>query len=402
MSHAVRTLHTDVSVRPFMVIWEVTRACKLACRHCRADAQHGRHPHELTTDQGRALLDDLASYDPPHPMVILTGGDPFERPDLADLVAHGTEAGLHMSLSPSVTPRLTRATLASMRASGAHAVSLSLDGPDAFTHDGLRGIAGVFDATLAAARTAREVGLRLQVNTTVTRESVRGLPGVLAHVVEMDVALWSVFFLVPTGRGGTLLTLDAGEVEEVLHWLHDISGIVPVKTTEAPHFRRVALQRAGLDDVDTVFSVGPLRAELRERTHALLGERPTVHHRPRPPLAVNAGSGFAFIDHLGQVYPSGFLPLVAGSVHAERFSAIYRESPLLQGLRDPERLGGSCGRCEFRAVCGGSRSHAFAVTGDPFAADPTCAYEPTVAPTPPLTGPSPGVSVVRPARHWPA
>lgn len=374
--HAVRTLHTDVTVRPFLVIWEVTRACELACGHCRADAQHRRDPRELSTDQGRALLDDLASYGPPHPMVVLTGGDPFERPDLAELVAHGNRAGLHMSLSPSVTPKLTHDALAAMRAAGAHAVSLSLDGPDAATHDGFRGIPGVFDATLAGARTARDVGLRVQVNTTVTRDSVLGLPGVLARVVEMDVALWSVFFLVPTGRGGSLLALRGDEVEEVLHWLHDVGGVVPVKTTEAPHFRRVALQRAGVADLDAAFPVGPLRAELRTRTRALLGDRLAQRHRPRPPLAVNAGSGFGFIDHIGQVYPSGFLPLVAGSVHDQPFSTIYRDSQLLQALRDRDRLGGTCGRCEFRDVCGGSRSHAYAVTGDPLAADPTCAYEP--------------------------
>lgn len=375
-AHAVRTLHTDVAVRPFLVIWEVTRACQLACLHCRADAQHHRNPGELSTEQGRALLDDLAAYGPPRPMMILTGGDPFERPDLADLVAHGDAAGLHMSLSPSVTPRLNRESLATMRAAGAHAVSLSLDGPDALTHDGIRGIAGVFEATLAAARTAREVGLRVQVNTTVTRDTVRGLPGVLARVVAMDVSLWSVFFLVPTGRGGSLHALSAVEAEEVLHWLHDVGHLVPVKTTEAPHFRRVALQRAGVDDLDTVFPAGPLRLELRARTAALLGARPPGHHRPRPPLNVNAGSGFAFVDHLGQVYPSGFLPLAAGSVHEQPFSTIYRDSPLLQALRDRDRLGGRCGICEYREVCGGSRSHAYAVTGDPLAEDPTCEYVP--------------------------
>jgi radical SAM protein len=374
MSHAVRTLHTDVTLRPFLVIWEVTRACQLACRHCRADAQHHRNPGELTTEQGKALLDDLASYGPPHPMVVLTGGDPFERPDLAELVAYGSAAGLHMSLSPSVTPRLTLDALVALRAAGAHAVSLSLDGAAAAVHDAIRGIPGVFDATLAAARSVRSAGLRLQVNTTVTRATVLDLPGVLARVVDLDVALWSVFFLVPTGRGGALQPLGADEVEEVLHWLHDVSDLVAVKTTEAPHFRRVALQRAELHDAAP--TVGPLRAELLRRTVELLGDRPPRSHRPRPPLAVNAGSGFAFVDHLGQVYPSGFLPLVAGTVHAQPFSTIYRDSPLLQALRDRDRLGGRCGRCEFRWVCGGSRSHAYAVTGDPLAADPTCAYAP--------------------------
>jgi len=375
-THPVRTLHTDVSARPFMVIWEVTRACQLACRHCRADAQHHRDPRELTTAQGKALLDDLASFGAPRPMVILTGGDPFEREDLAELVAHGDAAGLHMSISPSVTPRLTRAALAEMRAAGAHAVSLSLDAADASVHDAIRGIPGVFDATLAAARTAREVGLRLQVNTTVTKATVPQLPGVLALVADLDVALWSVFFLVPTGRGEQLVAVTPDEAEEVMHWLHDVSHVVPVKTTDAPQFRRIALQRAEVADVDTAFPAGPLRTELRAATERLLGDRARGEHRARPPLAVNAGRGFAFVSHVGEVYPSGFLPLPVGSLHDLPFTDIYCDAPLLRVLRDPDRLGGKCGRCDYRTVCGGSRSHAYAVTGDPLAEDPTCAYLP--------------------------
>jgi radical SAM protein len=374
--HAVRSLHRDAGERPFLVIWEITRACQLACQHCRADSIHHRNPGELDTDAGRRLLDDLAAYGPPRPMVVLTGGDPFERGDLLELVTHGTAVGLHMSIAPSVTPKLTATALGQLRAAGAHAVSLSLDGASAAVHDGVRGVPGVFDATLAAARTARDAGLRLQVNTTVTRANVHELPGVLQRVVGFDAALWSVFFLVPTGRGGQLQTLDADQVEEVLHWLHDVSDHVAVKTTEAPHFRRVALQRAAVDDVDTAFPPGPLRTRLRAATVELLGSLHGPRRTTRPPLAVNAGRGFAFVDHLGQVYPSGFLPLGAGSVHDQTFRTIYRDSPLLRALRDPSHFGGRCGRCEFNEVCGGSRSHAFAVTGDPLAEDPTCAHQP--------------------------
>jgi radical SAM protein len=361
-----------------MVIWEVTRACQLVCKHCRADARHDRDPRELSTTQGKALLDDLASFGGPRPMVILTGGDPFERRDLAELVAHGTESGLHMSISPSVTPRLTGPALEELRHAGAHAVSLSLDGADAGAHDAIRGISGVFDATLAAARVVREAGLRLQVNTTVTRSNVLDLPDVLSRVLDMNAGLWSVFFLVPTGRGSQLSTLTADEVEEVLHWLHDVSHIVAVKTTEAPHFRRIALQRAAVPagGLDAAFPVGPIRARLRAATVSVAGEHRCVERRARPPLAVNAGKGFAFVSHLGEVYPSGFLPLAAGSVHARPFSEIYREAPLLRSLRVPSGFHGRCGRCEFRDVCGGSRSHAYAVYGDPLAEDPTCAYQP--------------------------
>ncbi|MBK9179781.1 MAG: TIGR04053 family radical SAM/SPASM domain-containing protein [Acidimicrobiales bacterium] len=372
----IRTLHQDVTQRPFLVIWEVTRACQLVCAHCRADSQHHRDPLELSTDEGRHLLDELAAYGPPRPIVVLTGGDPFEREDLADLVAHGAAAGLHVALSPSVTPRLTRSRLTELHAAGASAVSLSLDGATAATHDGLRGVPGVFEATLEAAALVREVGFRLQVNSTVTRANLAELPALLGTVADLQAWLWSVFFLVPTGRGGQLEPCDAEQVEEVLHWLHDVSDHVAVKTTEAPHFRRVAIQRAAVDDVDAAFPPGPLRTRLRADTTALLGGLHGHRRAPRPPLNVNAGRGFAFVDRLGTVYPSGFLPLPAGSVREQPFRAIYRDSPLLRSLRDPAGFGGRCGRCEFREVCGGSRSHAYAVTGDPLAEDPSCAHVP--------------------------
>ncbi len=375
MTRAVRTLRHDPDLQPFIVIWEVTRACQLVCQHCRADAIRGRHPTELTTVEGHRLLADLATFGPPHPLVVLTGGDPFERDDLEDLVAYGTSLGLNMSLSPSVTPRLTSSTLRRLRDAGAKAVSLSLDGASAATHDGFRGVDGVFDATFPAARTIRDLGMRLQINTTVTRSTVVDLPEILDHVIGFGAALWSVFFLVPTGRGGSLDALDPAETEDVLHWLHEASRLVAIKTTEAPHYRRVVLERSDGDGRPA--TPGSLYERLRAASPRL-GRDPDGHVRraARPPLDVNAGKGFVFVDHLGAVYPSGFLPLPVGSVRHDPITDIYRDSPLLRQLRDPDALGGRCGRCEFRGVCGGSRSRAFAITGDPLAEDPACRYEP--------------------------
>lgn len=368
-ARTVRTLRHDPDERPFIVIWEVTRACALACAHCRADAIPARNPLELTTAEGCRLLDEIAAFGTPRPIVVLTGGDPFERPDLPDLVRHGTEAGLHVALSPSVTPRLTEPVLRDLREAGATAVSLSLDGATAAGHDGFRGIDGVFDQTLRAARTVRDVGYRLQINTTVTAGNAHELPDILRTVVDLGASLWSVFFLVPTGRGSALTPLDAADVEDVLHWLHDVGDRVAIKTTEAPQFRRVALQRAaGLPH-----RPGPLGVRLRAATDAPVAART---RRSRPPMDVNAGRGFAFVDHLGVVYPSGFLPVPAGSVREQRFDDIYRTAPVMRALRAPDGFGGKCGRCDFRQVCGGSRSHAFAVTGDLLASDPACVYEP--------------------------
>ncbi len=397
-----------------IVIWEVTRACALVCLHCRADAQHRRNPHELTTAQGKELLDDIAAFGRPFPIVVLTGGDPFERPDLADLVRHGSSLGLHMALSPSVTPRLTREVLDELRAAGAGALSLSLDGAKPSTHDAFRGVPGVFEATLHAAAEVRDAGFRLQVNSTVTRANVHELPELLRTVIDLGASLWSVFFLVPTGRGELLQPLEPEQVEDVLHWLHDVSDLVAIKTTEAPHYRRVAIQRAGartggteaadgggarvaegsdpsaasgaVGGSETVGAGAPTLGELHEQlTDAvapLRAQRHTAQRRPRPPIEVNSGRGFAFIDHVGEVYPSGFLPHRCGNVKDLGFREIYRSSPLLRSLRDPDQFHGKCGVCEFRDVCGGSRSHAYAVTGDLLASDPTCVYVPAGAAAP--------------------
>ncbi|MDC5698169.1 TIGR04053 family radical SAM/SPASM domain-containing protein [Intrasporangium calvum] len=384
---AVRRLRHAPEDRPMIVIWEVTRACALVCLHCRADAQHRRNPHELTTEQGRALLDDIAAWGAPYPIVVLTGGDPFERPDLAELVRHGSSIGLHMALSPSVTPRLTRDVLDELREAGAGAVSLSLDGSTSATHDAFRGVTGVFDATLRAAQDVRDAGFRLQINSTVTRANVHELPDLLRTVIDLGALLWSVFFLVPTGRGEMLQPLDPQQVEDVLHWLHDVSDLVAIKTTEAPHYRRVAIQRARASADPTpdptanptanpAPPVGELHQQLTDAVEGLRAQRHTATRRPRPPIEVNSGRGFAFIDHRGDVYPSGFLPHQCGNVKELGFREVYRSSPLLQSLRDPAQFEGKCGTCEFRDVCGGSRSHAYAVTGNLLASDPTCVYEP--------------------------
>ena len=365
----MRQLHHDAGDRPMIIIWEVTRACALVCQHCRADAQTRAHPRQLTTAQGKAMLDDIAEFGKPHPIVVLTGGDPFERPDLPELVRYGTSMGLHVALSPSVTPRLTPDVLAELREAGASAMSLSLDGATARTHDDFRGVPGVFDQTLVAARWVKEAGFRLQLNTTVTRDNVNELPEVLRTVLDLEASLWSVFFLVPTGRGAALKTLSAQDVEDVLHWMHDVSDLVAIKATEAPHYRRVAIQRARGEKPE----LGALHRMLADATVAIAEGRPR-RRAPRPPIDVNSGRGFAFVDHLGDVYPSGFLPQRCGNVADQGFREVYRTSPVLRALRDPSGFTGRCGTCEFAEVCGGSRSHAYAVTGDLLGDDPTCVH----------------------------
>lgn len=364
-----------------MVIWEVTAACDLACRHCRASAIRERDPGELTTEEGFALLRQVAAFGPPRPLLVLTGGDPFKRSDLVELVRYGARIGLPVSVAPSGTPLLTRENLKRLREAGAVALSLSLDGSTASVHDAFRGVRGSYRCTLSAARVARELGFRLQINTTVTPENLLDLPELLALVCTLNPMTWSLFFLVPTGRARALPGLSPTDVEDVLNFLYDAAGLVPIKTTEAPQYRRVVIQRAILDRREVaprrVLALGATYRRLRARMRKLLGSDTSEGLRPRrPPLEVSAGRGFAFVSRLGDVTPSGFLPLAAGNIRDRPLVDIYRDSPLFRMLRDPDRLKGRCGRCEFRRVCGGSRARAYAVTGDVLGEDPACAYTP--------------------------
>ncbi|SDK92153.1 TIGR04053 family radical SAM/SPASM domain-containing protein [Streptomyces indicus] len=375
-SRAVRTPRHPVEERPFIVIWEATRACPLACLHCRAEAQLARDPAELDGADARRLMDQIASFGKPSPLFVITGGDPFQRADLTDLVAYGTELGLRIAVSPSGTPTLTRANLQAVQQAGAVALSLSLDGSTAARHDSFRGVPGVYDLTLDGWRTARELGLKVQINTTVSRHSLHDLADIAAVVKREGAMIWSGFILVPTGRGEQLDALSAAEVEDVLHFLYDCGAVMATKTTEGHHFRRVALQRAAMDRHGERPATGPLHATLTARATELglfEGARRSVR---RPPMDVGSGRGFVFVSHTGEVHPSGFLPLSAGNVKNHPLPDIYRGSALFTSLRDPSLLEGKCGRCEFNTVCGGSRSRAYAMTGRTLAADPWCAYEP--------------------------
>ncbi|MBX0286357.1 radical SAM protein [Haloarcula salinisoli] len=343
---------TDTAQRPMVLIWEVTQACELACDHCRADAKPGRHPDELTTAEGKALLDDVRQFAEDQ-LVVLSGGDPMQRPDLVELLEYGTDIGLTMTLTPSGTSSLTGDSIEALAAAGLTRLAVSLDGATASAHDAFRGETGSFEETLRAARAATEAGLPLQVNTTVCAGTVDDLPAIAELVADLGAVLWSVFFLVPVGRGRILDPVSPRRAEAVLSWLHDVRTDVPfgIKTTEAPHYRRVGLQLRE-DDTD---------------------ERPPGAKRR---AGIIAGDGFAFVSHTGDIYPSGFLPKPAGDVRTDDIVGVYRDADLFEALRDRSRLTGKCGVCEYRHVCGGSRSRAFATTGDPLASDPLCAYVP--------------------------
>jgi radical SAM protein len=342
---------------PLRVYWELTRACDLACQHCRAEAQPERAADELTTDECRAVLADLALAGPPAPHVVFTGGDPLKRPDLLLLVREAVDLGLGASVAPSATTALDGPTVRRLREAGVSAMSLSLDGSTPARHDAIRGVLGCYGWTLAAAAHITAAGVPLQINTLVTRETERDLDDLATVVARLGASRWSLFFLVPTGRGRVLTPLTAREAEAALGWVARRASRWPftVATTEAPHFRRVMIQQ--------------MRAEGR-----------TGEEIRRSPLGrsfgIRDGNGILFIAANGDVTPSGFLPLVVGNVRRAGPMALYRHAPVFEALRAPEALRGRCGVCGYRAVCGGSRARAWATAGDLLGSDPLCAWQP--------------------------
>ncbi|MBI4329265.1 MAG: TIGR04053 family radical SAM/SPASM domain-containing protein [Chloroflexi bacterium] len=343
--------------RPLLVYWEVTQACDLACRHCRADAVPWRHPQELSTEEGQALLDRLVGFGQPLPHLVLTGGDPLKRPDLFDLIAYARGLGFTVAVTPSGTSLLTEGIVRRMREAEVWMMALSLDGSTPERHDAVRGVSGSFDRTVRAARWAKTFGLPLQVNTLVCGETLGDLPAIYSLIAELGGAQWALFFLIQTGRGRVLREVTPEESEEVMAWVYGTAQHAPfrIRTTEAPHYRRVALQRSASEGKG-----GP-------------AAQPVV--QVRGAFGIRDGNGIMFVSHTGRVYPAGFLPVSAGHVRRDDPVEVYRRSPLFLALRDPARLRGKCGLCEFRYVCGGSRARAYAATGDPLESDPLCPYQ---------------------------
>jgi radical SAM protein len=353
-----------------LVFWEVTRACLLACRHCRASATRDPLPGELGTTEGRALIDQVAAFGRPHPILVLTGGDCLLRADVFDLVAYADSLGVPVAMSPSVSPMLTPEAIARMVDAGVKAVSLSLDGATPATHDGVRGIPGHFDQTIPAIRGLVEAGLKVQINTTVMQANLAELPDLAALMAETGVAVWEVFFLVHVGRGEAAGAITPDEHEDVCHFLYDTSHYgFTVRTVEAPFCRRVVVQRRAGEPAPRTTTYRELSSRLVDRLGP--AERRSTAHT----VSTRDGKGIVFVSHDGEVYPAGFLPLSLGSVRERPLADIYRDSPVLRSIRAAE-FGGRCGTCEYADLCGGSRARAYADTGDPLAEDSACVHRP--------------------------
>lgn len=354
--------------RPFIAIWETTQACDLVCAHCRACAKPSRAPDELDTSEAKRLLDRFAEAHVP--LVILTGGDPAKRPDLVELVAHGAAKGLVMGLTPSATPLVTPELIQELARAGLSRLAISIDSAGPELHDSFRGVPGSFEHSLRILTTARAAGISTQINTSIHSGNIDTLPDMVSLVREMGCSLWSVFFIVPTGRAAERMLPSPEAVERALELLAEVAEreSFGIKTTAAPHYRRVLSQRKK-----------QLGHAAEHGTHGKQGFR------------VNDGRGFLFVSYRGDVFPSGFLPIRCGNIREQDVIEIYQRHPTFQALRDPEQLTGKCGACEYKQICSGSRARAFAMTGDLHAFDPLCDYVPSGF-EPDGAAPSPGAS----------
>ncbi len=353
----------DFSRNPMLVYWEMTQACGLACKHCRAEAVPRANPLELDSEACKKFLNQLVGFGDPLPHLILTGGDPLSRKDIYPLIDYAAGLGLEVSITPSATPELTTDAIAKLKAHGIQSMGLSLDGSSVEKHDDIRAVAGTFERTMEAARHCGRLGIPIQVNTLVAEETADDLPAIYELLrTSFPVMRWSLFFLISVGRGKALNEVSAERGENIMKWVFELSAHSPflVKTTEAPSYRRIAIHR------------------MRASGMATPDMKATSVYKG---FQIRDGHGIVFVSHLGEVYPSGFLPLHCGNVRTGSLVDIYRNSDTFRALHSPDQFHGKCGACEYSHLCGGSRARAFAHTGDALGTDPFCSYEPATSET---------------------
>lgn len=363
-----RIADVDFALRPFVVIWETTRACPLACVHCRAEAVPFRDPGELSTEEAKAMMRRVREFG--RVVFVLSGGDCLMRPDALKLVEYGSELGLRMAMTPATTSRATPKLLRALKDAGLARLAVSLDGSTPGIHDTFRRVDGSFAEGLRILEACREIGLPTQVNTVIARHNRHDFEAMAALMKRVGIVFWEVFFLVPMGRAQPGDVASAAEFEDVFNQMYDLAADAPfdVKATAAPHYSRVILQR----------QVAERRAGARDDAPDVLtgGVMFSLGDGIGRARSVNDGDGFMFVSHTGEIFPSGFLPLGAGNVRTDDLVDVYRTHPTFVALRDRSRLKGKCGVCEYSRICGGSRARAYAMTGDIHAEEPFCAHVP--------------------------
>lgn len=350
-----RTL-ADGTPKCRLIAWEITRSCNLACKHCRGEAHTEPYPGELSTDEAKALIDTFSQVG--EPIIIFTGGDPMMRADVYELIAYANAQGLRCVFSPNGTLITPRNAL-QIRECGVQRCSISIDGPDAASHDTFRGVDGAFDGAMRGIQHLKDAGVEFQINTTVTRNNLAQFKQIFDLCERLGAAAWHIFLLVPMGRAVGLAdqVISAEEYEAVLHWFYDFrkTTSMHLKATCAPHYYRIMRQRAKAEGI----AVTPETFGMDAMTRGCLG-----------------GTGFCFISHIGQVQPCGYLTLDCGNIRQTMFPEIWRNSKQFQQFRTQSAYTGKCGPCEYHKVCGGCRARAWSMDGDYMAQEPLCTYIP--------------------------
>jgi radical SAM protein with 4Fe4S-binding SPASM domain len=385
---------------PRLIFWEVTKGCNLRCIHCRATATELMSPSDLPTGKALNIISQIADFG--NPILVLSGGEPLYRHDIFELAEYATSRGLRAALATNGT-MVTKDIAEKIKNSGIKRVSISLDGADAITHDTFRGIPGAFEAAVYGMKNLQQIGVSVQINTTIARHNAHQLPNVLELARRLGADALHTFLLVPVGCGVDIAAeqmVAPEEYERMLNWFYDqsLSGDIELKATCAPHYFRVLRQRRAADrmagrvqaapPLPRPHEIGPTDMTMPGSMGISLKPNggPPVGHAGHPgghPSDMNAatkgclaGTGVCFISHEGEVFPCGYLPAIAGDLRKQSFAEIWNESSVFGMLRDDDNLKGKCGCCEFRHVCMGCRARAFAATGDFLAEEPFCIYQP--------------------------
>jgi AdoMet-dependent heme synthase len=384
----------SATLKPRLIFWEVTKGCNLRCIHCRATATELSSPNDLPTTIALNIIKQVSQLS--LPILVLSGGEPLFRKDIYDLAAYARDCGLRVALATNGT-LVDKEVARRIVESGVRRVSISLDGADAATHDAFRGIPGAFDNAVRGLRNLKDLGMSVQINMTIARHNTYQLPKVLDLARELGADALHTFLLVPVGCGVDIAEsqmVPADEYEKILNWFYDRAqeGGIELKATCAPHYFRVLRQRRAAERraaslpqssrPSEEHKIGPMEMTMPGSTGIAL--RPSAHPAgPGHPDGMNAttkgclaGTGVAFISYQGEVYPCGYLPVLAGNLHRQSWAEIWENAPVFQQLRGTDNLKGKCGYCEFRNVCMGCRAGAFAATGDYMSEEPFCVYQP--------------------------
>ncbi len=366
---------------PRLIFWETTAGCNLTCIHCRRTTVADQLlPQDLTTAEAYDLIDQIAAF--ARPILVLSGGEPLFRPDIFEIARHASDAGLIVALATNGT-LIDREVARRIRESGIQRVSVSFDGADAPTHDLFRG-PGAFARAIAGIEHLREAGVPYQINTTVARHNVAQMPQTLAMARDLGATALHLFLLVPVGCGVEIADdqqISPAEYEAVLHWLYDaeMAGGIELKATCAPHYFRIVRQRQAAERRAGIVRERPHSHRRQEHAGGDGASPPGRHPMNAMTKGCLAGSGVCFVSHRGEVFPCGYLPLTAGNIRTQPLQEIWEGSPLFAELRDPDRLTGKCGLCEFKRVCGGCRARAYGMTLEYLGEEPFCSYEPEQA-----------------------